>query len=256
MILLIKGRVLPLSIHSIFILRSAPASPTHGLQYPALPNKATTQTPAVTEVLQPPSLPNTPMTTLITQAPGGNLSYAGVTQVQHLLPPSPSGKIQTVTLQPAGIPVLSVKQDMARVHLSNPVEMIAKMSSKTPISALQTLQKLPPASTSVVPGSGMLCSNIVCTPVFACYKMDYLKPFLNGKMIAIENVFPQLQHVLPAIWARFSAIWTRFSAIWTRFPAISTSFSAISTRFSAIWTRFFRDLKTFSRQWEHVYRQS
>ena len=144
--------------------RSAPASPTHGLQYPAMPNKTTSQTPTVTtEALQPPSLPNTPMTTLITQTPGGNLSYSGIHQVQHLLPPvsSPGGKIQTVTLQPAGIPMVSAKQEGARVPCSDKVvvqnaETLVKVNSKTPMSAMQALQKLPPVSTVVLPGAGKL----------------------------------------------------------------------------------------------------
>ncbi|XP_028406614.1 forkhead box protein K2-like isoform X2 [Dendronephthya gigantea] len=145
--------------------RSAPASPTHGLQYPTMPSKSTNQTAVVTtEVLQPPSLPNTPMTTLITQTPGGNLSYTGVPHVQHLLPTvsSPGGKIQTVTLQPSGIPVVPVKQEVMRVPTSDKVivqnaETLVKVTNKTPMSAaMQTLQKLAPVSTAVLPGSGLL----------------------------------------------------------------------------------------------------
>jgi hypothetical protein len=103
------------------------------------------------------------MTTLITQTPGGNLSYTGMHQVQHLLPPatSPGGKIQTVTLQPAGIPVVSVKQEVARVPLSDKVvvqnaETLVKVSHNMPISAMQALQKLQPVSTAGLPGSGKL----------------------------------------------------------------------------------------------------
>lgn len=127
-----------------------------------MPGKSGNQTAVVTsEVLQPPSLPNTPMTTLITQTPGGNLSYTAVPQVQHLLPTvsSPGGKIQTVTLQPSGIPVVPVKQEVMRVPPSDKVvvqnaETLVKVSNKTPMSAMQTLQKLAPVSTAVLPGSG------------------------------------------------------------------------------------------------------
>jgi hypothetical protein len=129
-------------------------------------NKPANQTAAAvvtTEVLQPPSIPNTPMTTLITQTPSGNLSYTGIHQVQHLLPPvtSPGGKIQTVTLQPSGIPVVSVKQEVARVPSTEKVvvqnaETLVKVTSKMPMSAMQALQKLAPVSTAGLPSSGRL----------------------------------------------------------------------------------------------------
>ena len=130
-------------------------------------SKPTNQTAAVTEVLQPPSLPNIPMTTLVTQTPGGNLSYTGMHQVQHLLPPvtSHGGKIQTVTLQPAGMPVVSIKQEVVRVPSSDKVvvqnaETLVKVSSKTPMSAMQALQKLPPVSNAVFPGKSQKLSII------------------------------------------------------------------------------------------------
>ena len=129
-----------------------------------MPSKSNSQAAAVTtEVLQPPAIPNTPMTTLITQTPSGNLSYSGIHQVQHLLPPvsSPGGKIQTVTLQPSGIPVVPAKQEVVQVPSSEKVvvqnaETLVKISSKMPMSAMQALQKLTPVSTAGLPGSGML----------------------------------------------------------------------------------------------------
>ena len=103
------------------------------------------------------------MTTLITQTPAGNVSYSNIHQVQHLLPPvsSPGGKIQTVTLQPASMSAAVVKQDVTRVPSSDKVvvqnaETLVKVNSKTPMSAMQALHKLPPVTTSVLPGAGGL----------------------------------------------------------------------------------------------------
>ena len=57
--------------------------------------------------------------------------------------------------------MVSAKQEGARVPCSDKVvvqnaETLVKVNSKTPMSAMQALQKLPPVSTVVLPGAGKL----------------------------------------------------------------------------------------------------
>ena len=109
--------------------------------------------------------PFTPATTLVQQNPSLSVSFQTMPSAHQTMPPitTASGKIQTVTLQPA---VASVKQDISRLpQASVSTEKVmfhqsdssASLSNKTPLAAGVPSQTLPPVSVAVIPvGAGKL----------------------------------------------------------------------------------------------------
>ena len=157
-----------LSILPIF--RSAPASPTHGLQYQALNKQATASTseiqPQNTALVQvAPTTVNSPAPELLhgtvsfQQIPAGG----GMQPTISTITTSSSGTIQAVTLQPAEMTSL-IKQEVPRVPQgaagNSSSEMVVFQqqgeTTKTPLSAGAAVQNLLPVSVAVLPtGTGM-----------------------------------------------------------------------------------------------------
>lgn len=144
--------------------RSAPASPTHGLQYPSLNKQSNNQLTVASNV--PTDIkPMAPTTTLVAQPPGVsvNVSFQALPHTQQAMPPvatSTGGKIQTVTLQPPALNMASFDQQGPRVPSSSPAdkvvfqnsENLGSHSNKKPLSAHENLA---PVSVTVLPtGAG------------------------------------------------------------------------------------------------------